>query len=111
MQRQRAELSDDEEDKYARKRPYEEEIDVSHDIRKNDADMESDSSRGTKRTREYNDLDPNFDRHGHPASSKLFLDKLPSSIKEETVRNIFKHFAFVSIQLGNKELKQVFYLS
>jgi hypothetical protein len=101
-----------EEERYSRKRPYEEQEKEDDKRKPTDAEMESDSGRGTKRTREYNDLDPNFDRHGHPASNKLFLDKLPSSIKEETIQNMFQHFGttLVSIQLGNKELKQVYNL-
>jgi RNA recognition motif-containing protein len=103
---QRAEPSDEE--RYARKRPYDDEYDNDRENRDDEEDN-NDSVRGTKRMREYNDLDPNFDRHGHPATNKLFLDKLPTSVREETVRNMFKHFtkALVSIQLGNKELKQV----
>ncbi len=64
-------------------------------------------SRGVKRGREQ-DNDPMLDRHGHPATSKLFVNKLPYNIHEHEVNELFsKYDGFVSTQLGHKQLMPV----
>jgi len=61
-------------------------------------------SRGVKRGREQ-DNDPMLDRHGNSASPKLFVNKLPTNIKEEEIVDLFsKYDGFVNVQLGNKVL-------
>lgn len=69
--------------------------------------MSETENRGVKRVRDQ-DSDPVLDRHGNPASTKLFVDKLPRNITEEEVRDVFSVYeGFVSILLGHKALKAV----
>lgn len=64
-------------------------------------------SRGVKRVREQ-DNDPMLDRHGNPASSKLFVNKLPPNVFDNEINELFaKYDGFISVQLGNKELMPV----